>query len=104
VLVPKQVGRVVGALDDMVISLYAHGMSVRDIIHHLEQSYGTQLSHETVSPITDQVCSEMLRGDGTRKTARSPMSSDGPRGRAFRASARGVPGGRASCRGMSACS
>ena len=31
----------------MIISLYAHGMSVRDILHHLEQVYGTQLSAET---------------------------------------------------------
>jgi putative transposase len=29
-LVPKRAGRVAGGLDDMVISLYAHGMSVRD--------------------------------------------------------------------------
>jgi hypothetical protein len=36
-LVPKRSGRVAGGLDDMVISLYAHGMSVRDIIHHLRQ-------------------------------------------------------------------
>jgi hypothetical protein len=54
-LVPKRAGRVAGGLDDMVISLYAHGMSVRDILHHLEQVYGTQLSHETVSRITDGV-------------------------------------------------
>src|SRR5580704_1136169 len=33
-LVPKRAGRVAGGLDDMVISLYAHGMSVRDILHH----------------------------------------------------------------------
>src|SRR5580692_4422556 len=46
-LVPKRAGRVAGGLDDMIISLYAHGMSVRDILHHLEQVYGTQLSHET---------------------------------------------------------
>jgi putative transposase len=59
VLVPKRSGRVSGGLDDMVISLYAHGMSVRDIIHHLEQVYGTQLSHETVSRITDQVLEEV---------------------------------------------
>ena len=58
-LVPKRAGRVAGGLDDMVISLYAHGMSVRDIIHHLEQVYGTQLSHETVSRITDQVLEEV---------------------------------------------
>ena len=43
----------------MVISLYAHGMSVRDILHHLEQVYGTQLSHETVSRITDAVLEEV---------------------------------------------
>jgi len=59
VLVPKRSGRIAGGLDDMVISLYAHGMSVRDILHHLEQVYGTQLSHETVSRITDQVLEEV---------------------------------------------
>jgi putative transposase len=58
-LVPKRAGRVAGGLDDMVISLYAHGMSVRDILHHLEQVYGTQLSHETVSRITDGVLEEV---------------------------------------------
>jgi transposase-like protein len=58
-LVPKRAGRVAGGLDDMVISLYAHGMSVRDIMHHLEQVYGTQLSHETVSRITDAVLEEV---------------------------------------------
>ncbi|MGH3164848.1 MAG: IS256 family transposase, partial [Trebonia sp.] len=46
-------------LDDMVISLYAHGLSVRDILHHLEQVYGTKLSAETVSRITDQVLEEV---------------------------------------------
>jgi putative transposase len=58
-LVPKRAGRVAGGLDDMIISLYAHGMSVRDILHHLEQVYGTQLSHETVSRITDAVLEEV---------------------------------------------
>jgi putative transposase len=58
-LVPKRAGRVAGGLDDMVISLYAHGLSVRDILHHLEQVYGTQLSHETVSRITDAVLEEV---------------------------------------------
>ncbi|MCW2940750.1 MAG: family transposase [Actinomycetia bacterium] len=58
VLVPKRAGRVAGGLDDMVISLYAHGMSTRDITHHLEQVYGTVLSAETVSRITEQVMEE----------------------------------------------
>jgi transposase-like protein len=59
VLVPKRAGRVCGGLDDMVISLYAHGMTVRDIVHHLEQVYGTQLSAETISRITEQVMEEV---------------------------------------------
>jgi putative transposase len=58
-LVPKRSGRISGGLDDMIISLYAHGMSVRDICHHLEQVYGTVLSAETVSRITDQVLDEV---------------------------------------------
>jgi transposase-like protein len=59
VLIPKRSGRVSGGLDDMIISLYAHGMTVRDILHHLEQVYGTRLSHETVSRITDAVLDEV---------------------------------------------
>lgn len=59
VLVPKRAGRIAGGLDDMIISLYAHGMSVRDILHHLKQVYGTDLSHEQISRITDQVMEEV---------------------------------------------
>src|ERR1700728_875665 len=58
-LVPKRAERVAGGRDDMVISLYAHGMSVRDIMHHLDQVYGTRLSPETVSRITDAVLEEV---------------------------------------------
>jgi transposase-like protein len=59
VLLPKRSGRIAGGLDDMIISLYAHGVSTRDIVHHLEQVYGTQISAETVSRITDQVLEEV---------------------------------------------
>ena len=65
-LVPKRAGRVAGGLDDMVISLYAHGMSVRDILHHLEQVYGTQLSPETISRITDRCWRRSGRGSPGR--------------------------------------
>ena len=41
--------------DDMVISLYAKGMTTRDIAEHLEQTYGAKLSHETIANITDAV-------------------------------------------------
>jgi putative transposase len=59
VLVPKRAGRIAGGLDDMIISLYAHGMTVRDILHHLNQVYGTELSPEQVSAITDGVLEEV---------------------------------------------
>jgi putative transposase len=59
VLVPKRAGRISGGLDDMIISLYAHGMTVRDILHHLNQVYGTELSPEQVSAITDGVLEEV---------------------------------------------
>jgi len=47
-------------LDGMIISLYAGGMTVRDIAHHLASTLGTELSHETISKITDQVAEEVL--------------------------------------------
>ena len=53
-LVPKGQRRL-GGLDEMIISLYAGGMTVRDIEHHLATTLGTELSHETISNITDEV-------------------------------------------------
>ena len=70
-LVPKRAGRITGGLDDMVISLYAHGMSVRDIMHHLEQVYSTQLSHETVSRITNAVLEEARAWQSPPRSTRS---------------------------------
>jgi transposase-like protein len=58
-LVPKGERRL-GGLDDMIISLYAGGMTIRDIQHHLASTIGTDLSHETISKITDAVLEEVL--------------------------------------------
>jgi putative transposase len=57
-LVPKGARRA-GGLDDMIVSLYAGGMTVRDIQHHLARTLGTELSHETISNITDAVLEEV---------------------------------------------
>jgi putative transposase len=57
-LVPKGARRT-GGLDDMIISLYAGGMTVRDIAHHLERTLGAELSHDTISKITDSVLEEV---------------------------------------------
>src|SRR5512138_2904601 len=58
VLVPKRARRL-GGLSDVVISLYAGGMTVRDISHHLERVYGTEVSADTISTITDEVLDEV---------------------------------------------
>jgi putative transposase len=57
-LVPKGERRL-GGLSDIIISLYAGGMTVRDICHHLQRVYGTELSADTVSVVTDSVLEEV---------------------------------------------
>ena len=58
-LVPKGQRRL-GGLDEMIVSLYAGGMTLRDIRHHLATTIGTDLSHETLSKITDEIGEEIL--------------------------------------------
>ncbi|MBU6280585.1 MAG: IS256 family transposase [Actinomycetales bacterium] len=58
-LVPKGARRLDG-LDEMIVSLYAGGMTIRDIQHHLACTIGTELSPETISNITDAVLDEVM--------------------------------------------
>lgn len=44
----------------MIIILYAGGMTVRDIQHHMITSMGVDISHETISAITDAVLDEVM--------------------------------------------
>lgn len=57
-VVPKGARRL-GGLEDMIISLYAGGMTVRDIQHHLASTLGTELSPDTISKVTDAVADEV---------------------------------------------
>jgi transposase-like protein len=58
-LVPKGTRRL-SQLDDMIISLYAGGMTIRDIEHHLAATVGTEISRETISKITDEIADEVM--------------------------------------------
>jgi transposase-like protein len=58
-LVPKG-SRRLGGLDDMIVSLYAGGMTVRDIEHHLLTTVGVELSRETISTIVDEISDEVM--------------------------------------------
>jgi transposase-like protein len=73
-LVPKGTRRLAGGLDVMIISLFAGGMTVRDIEHHLQRALGVELSRETISNITDTVAEEVKAGRPGRWT-RSTRSS-----------------------------
>ena len=57
VTVPKRTSDVSG-VEDKVISMYARGMSDRDIASTIEDIYGFEISHETISNITDKVIDE----------------------------------------------
>ena len=46
-------------LSDKIISLYATGQSMSDIKSFLEENYGTEISRETISNITDKVWPEI---------------------------------------------
>lgn len=52
--VPKR-SRDVSGIEDKVLSMYAKGMSQRDIADTIEDIYGFEISHETISNITDRV-------------------------------------------------
>lgn len=54
VVVPKGTRRL-EEFDDLVLSLYAKGMTTRDIAEHLEITYGAEISHETIANITDAI-------------------------------------------------
>lgn len=58
VLVPKHVRRFTG-FDDKVIAMYARGMSVREIQKFLQEMYGTEVSPELISQVTDGVLEEV---------------------------------------------
>ena len=58
VIVRKRQRRL-GEVDEIVLSLYARGLTTGEISAHFAQIYGASVSKETVSRITDKVIDEM---------------------------------------------
>jgi len=56
-IVPKHQTRWSG-FDDKILSLYARGMTVREIQSHLEEMYGAEVSPTLISTVTDAVMDE----------------------------------------------
>jgi putative transposase len=57
-IVRKRQRRLTG-VDEIVLSLYARGLTTGEISAHFEQIYGASVSRETISRITDKVIEEM---------------------------------------------
>ena len=57
-IIPKH-SREFKGFDDKILSMYARGMSTREIAEHLKEIYGTEVSPELISRVTDSVM-EML--------------------------------------------
>lgn len=57
-IIPKNQTRFSG-FDDKILSLYARGMTVREIQSHLEEIYGTEVSPSLISSVTDAVLDEV---------------------------------------------
>jgi putative transposase len=51
--------RRLGGVDDMVLSLSAKGLTTGEISAHLAEVYGTSVSKDTISAITDRVIAEV---------------------------------------------
>jgi transposase-like protein len=55
VIVPKHSREVSPTINDMILSMYAKGMSTPDINFHMQKIYGLDVSAEMVSRITDKI-------------------------------------------------
>ena len=71
-LVPKGVTRLDG-FDDKIISLYARGLTVREIQGHLKELYGTEVSPDLISRVTDAVLEEVKDWQGRPLDACYPI-------------------------------
>lgn len=58
VIIPKGETRFTG-FDDKIISMYARGMTTRDIQGHLKDMYGVEVSPTLVSQVTDAITEEI---------------------------------------------
>ena len=58
VIIPKGETRFTG-FDDKIISMYARGMTTRDIQAHLHEMYGVEISPTLVSQVTDAITEEI---------------------------------------------
>jgi putative transposase len=62
-LIPKHERRFTG-FDDKIVAMYARGMTVREIQGFLAEQYGTEVSPDFISSVTDEVMAEVTAWQG----------------------------------------
>ena len=77
-LVPKHARRFT-AFDDSIVALYARGLTVREIQGYLVETYGTEVSPQLISTVTDGVLSEVTVWQSRPLEAVYPVVFFGPR-------------------------
>ena len=54
-LIKKRETILAESLEEKILGMYSLGMSLRDISRHIKQMYDTDISHSTLSAITDKI-------------------------------------------------
>jgi len=58
-LIKKNQTQLTPEVDRKILSLFSHGMSYRDINHHIQDMYGIEVATGTITAITDQLMPEL---------------------------------------------
>ena len=58
-MVPKDL-KCLADVDNTIVSLYAGGRTIRDIQHYMAAAIRVDISHETISAVTDAVLDEVM--------------------------------------------
>ncbi len=56
-VIVKKYEKTLGPIEDKIISMYAKGMTTREIQSHVEEIYGLEVTSSTISRITDSIIS-----------------------------------------------
>jgi putative transposase len=67
--------------DDKVVSMYARGMTVREVQGHLADLYGIDVSPDLISAVTDAILDEIAEWQVRRDRGRRPRKLDERRSR-----------------------
>lgn len=63
-IVKKRQTILADSLEDKILGMYGLGMSLRDISTHIEETYGTSVSHTVLSEITDRIVPKVREWQG----------------------------------------